>query len=350
MDSSLRLIAATPDMTDALTSALREHGIAFRNEGNLVMVEGDGAPERVVGQLRQFLSGAGREGVSVVEEMAYPDEFPVTTRLDAWWWVFATAWFEKAMAANAFAVWFQPVVDTTARRTIGHECLIRMTRGHRREGAEIMAAGTAHRDMGEFDAYVRKLSIRAAAAQRAPDGDSVCFLNFIPACGVGETMELLQQAGIKPGNIVMEAVESNHHADVTQLKNIGDYLREQGMGFALDDVEADADSVRMISELRPDYIKLDKHLVHRIEHPAEAAAVRRLVEVAERLGVRVVAKGVERVPTMEHLWMAGIRYMQGYLFGSPAPEITRAGAPMADGYSEWDNAGIPAGLLTASVT
>jgi EAL domain-containing protein (putative c-di-GMP-specific phosphodiesterase class I) len=44
------------------------------------------------------------------------------------------------------------------------------------------------------------------------------------------------------------------------------------------------------------------------------------VEVAERLGVRVITKNVERVSTMELLWAAGVQCMQGYLFGSPAPD------------------------------
>ena len=359
MASALRLIAATPDMRELLTTALEEHGIAFHSQDKVVMVEGDGTPERVVGLLRQILSGPEREAVSVVEDLAFPDEFPVTTRLEAWWWVFTTSWFEKAIAANAFAIWFQPVVDTTARRTIGHECLIRMTQGHRREGAEIMAAAGARCDLRAFDAYTRQLAIRTAAGQgQGRNANTTCFLNFIPsamyrpAYCMRETMQLLRETGIKPGNIVMEAVESNRNPDLEHLRSIGDYLREQGVGFALDDVAASADALRMVCELRPDYIKLEKHLVHRIEHPREAVAVRRLVEVAEGLGVRVVAKGVERVSTMEHLWTAGVQYMQGYLFGSPVPEIAgptmdlvhmaRAIEPSA----QPDGAGVHASLAT----
>ena len=69
------------------------------------------------------------------------------------------------------------------------------------------------------------------------------------------------------------------------------------------------------------YIKLERRLVHRMSRPRDAAAVQRLVEVAERLGVRVIAKGVDKVSTMEHLWAAGVQCMQGYVFGSPAPAM-----------------------------
>jgi EAL domain-containing protein (putative c-di-GMP-specific phosphodiesterase class I) len=73
--------------------------------------------------------------------------------------------------------------------------------------------------------------------------------------------------------------------------------------------------------LRPGFIKLEKHVVHGIEHSRDLAAVQRLAEVAGRLGVRVVAKGVGRVATMEKLWTVDIRCMQGNLFGSPAPDL-----------------------------
>ncbi len=127
-------------------------------------------------------------------------------------------------------------------------------------------------------------------------------------------------------NVVLEAVETNRNPDLARLARIGDFIRAHGIGFALDDVGVNAEALRLVCELRPDYIKLEKRLVHRMEQPREAAAVRKLVEVAERLGVRVIAKGVERVATMELLWMAGVQYMQGYLFGSPTPDI--AGSEM----------------------
>lgn len=341
MTTSLKLIAATPDMQHILARTLAEHGVGYRNQGKMVVVESaaeglngeQSAPEQVVALLREALSAPEREAVSVVEELDFPNEFPVTTRLEAWWSVFETSWFEKAVASNAFSVWFQPVVDTTARRIIGHECLLRLTKGHRREGAAIMAAAAARPDLRGFDSYSRQLAIRTAANQR---GRSVCFLNFLPstiyrpAFCMRETMQALEETGLPAGNFVMEAVESNRCPDIPHLRRIADYLHEQGMGFALDDVGANAEALRLVCELRPDYIKLEKRLVHRMAQPRHAAAVRKLVEVAESLGVRVIAKGVERVSTMEQLWGAGVQCMQGYLFGSPVPEIAETSMDLVD--------------------
>lgn len=337
MSSSLRLMAGTPEVKNLVAGTLAGNGIPCHTEGEMIACEdGAGAPEKVVGLLRQTLSGADLEEVSVVEEMDFPREFPVTTRLEAWWSVFETSWFEKAVAAESFSVWFQPVVDTTARRTIGHECLLRLTKGHRREGAEILAAASARRDLRAFDAHARQLAIRTIAGQGSTQAAAgMYFVNFVPSAignpisSVRETAEMLAEAGLPARNFVMEAVESNRHPDIANLRRIGDELREHGFGFSLDDVGADADALRLVCDLRPDYIKLEKRLVHRMDQMQHATAVRKLVEVAERLGVRVVAKGVERVAIMERLWAAGVQCMQGYLFGGPSPQVDGTGMDLA---------------------
>ncbi len=330
MASTLKLIATTPEMRDLLVGALEKHGIAYCSQGEMIVIESgsdaagedDHAPEQVIALLRSILSAPVRDAVSVVDELNFPNEFPVTTRLEAWWSLFETSWFEKAVTDDAFSIWFQPIVDTAARRTIGRECLLRVTKGHRREGAEIMAAA-ARRDLRGFDSYARQLALHTIAAEQ-PEA-SLCFINFIPStiqrpthC-MQDTLHALKETGMSPGNFVFEAVESTRNPDVDHLHRIGDFLREQGIGFGLDDVTASADALRLVCDLRPDYIKLDKHLIHRMDQPREAAAVWRLVEVAQGLGVGVIAKNVDRVSIMESLWDAEVHCMQGYLFGSPAP-------------------------------
>jgi EAL domain-containing protein (putative c-di-GMP-specific phosphodiesterase class I) len=238
--------------------------------------------------------------------------------------VLETSWFEEAVATDAFSIWFQPVVDTTVRRIIGHECLIRLTAGHHREGAEVMVAASAHHATRTFDSYTRQLAIRAISAQ--PDSRAACFLNFVPST-IGEPSELLtgtspNQTCLNPGDIVMEATGCNRNPDIAHLRRIGDYLRDQCFGFSLDDVSDSAEALRLVCDVRPDYIKLEKRLVIQMIQPRHEAAVRKLVEVADRLGVRVIAKGVERVATMEYLWECGIQCMQGYLFGCPSPEMS----------------------------
>src|SRR5580700_1954795 len=92
MATSVRLIAATPDMQGLLMKALEEHGVACRSEGKIVIVESESGSAadsgvaflHIVALLREALSGPQRESVSVVEDLEFPHEFPVTTRFEAW--------------------------------------------------------------------------------------------------------------------------------------------------------------------------------------------------------------------------------------------------------------------------
>ena len=107
------------------------------------------------------------------------------------------------------------------------------------------------------------------------------------------------------------------------MQRICDYYRSEGLRFALDDVGMGSSSLRMICDLRPDFIKLDKCLISHIEQPLYAASIRKLVELAEQFGIGVIGEGVEIIHTMENLWLLGVKSMQGYFFGRPAQHISR---------------------------
>jgi EAL domain-containing protein (putative c-di-GMP-specific phosphodiesterase class I) len=135
-------------------------------------------------------------------------------------------------------------------------------------------------------------------------------------------MDALADTGMSRENIVFEVVESDMIRDSAHLRKICDYYRSRGFGFALDDVGTGANSLQMVCELRPEFIKLDKSLVQNVEKPTYGATVRKLVELADQFSVRVIAEGVENIHTMENLWLLGVQNMQGYLFGRPERNIT----------------------------
>jgi hypothetical protein len=93
MDTSLRLIAPTDDAQGQLIHALNESGVACRARGKMVIVEARDkgvSLEHMIAAVRSALATPEREAVSVVEDLEFPNEFPVTTRLEAWWSVCET--------------------------------------------------------------------------------------------------------------------------------------------------------------------------------------------------------------------------------------------------------------------
>jgi EAL domain-containing protein (putative c-di-GMP-specific phosphodiesterase class I) len=316
------LFPSTPDMGMQLTEVLAQHGVGFEPRANLIALSDARDPSRVVALLRQILSEPERQDLTMFQSDGR--EFPRPRSLDDWWQVHHTGWFASALSSDRFTTWFQPIVDTNVHRPLGYECLIRLETDRTYTGSEILAAARLHDEISAFDSYARCLAIRSAARQ-SPSGHY--FVNFLPSAiynaqsCLRSTMNTLAACNMSPENIVFEAVESDPGSGPEHLRRICDYYRSEGFGFALDNVGTGAHSLQTVSNLRPDYIKLDRHLVRNAEEPVCAATIRRLVELAEQLNIVVIATGVERARTMENLWLLGVEYMQGYLFGRPAPQL-----------------------------
>ncbi len=309
-------------MRELLERTLNSLGIEFEITGEIHSISHRGDQARVIGLLRQMLSAPERKAVSVCDLRG--DAFPITRDLDYWWRIHETEWFERALLDNRFETWFQPIIDTSTRAILAHECLIRLQTSRIYSGGEIVDAATIRNQIHAFDAHARRLAILSAAKQNR---SGRFFVNFMPSsiynpefC-MRTTMEALAETGMSRENIVFEVVESDLIRDSAHLRRICDYYRTNGFGFALDDVGTGSNSLQMVCELRPEYIKLDKSLVQNVEKPMYGATIRKLVELAEQFSVRVIAEGVETIHTMENLWLLGVQTMQGFLFGRPERNI-----------------------------
>ncbi len=316
----LLLLPETEAMADILVDVLAEHNISFDCQDGLIVTSTPGGKGRTVALLRQVLSEPARRAVGVVG--ATRNGFPVSRHLDDWWRMNETGWFDRALAEDRFETWFQPVVDTTENRVFAHECLIRLNGTRLHSGAEIVEAAKLRGELQSFDGHSRRLALRSAARVT---GKGRFFVNFVPAtiysadsC-LREVCDELEFNGLQRRQIVLEAVDTELVSDRTHLRWIADHCRRNEIGFSLDD--ADGGSLRLIADLKPDFVKLHRRLVEEIERPAQAATVRRLVAAAGQCGSLVVAKGVEKTRTMENLWLLGVQCMQGYLFGRPVPGI-----------------------------
>jgi EAL domain-containing protein (putative c-di-GMP-specific phosphodiesterase class I) len=259
-----------------------------------------------------------------------------------------TAWFERAWREDRFETWFEPIVDTAGaddsaapQRILAHKCLLRLLDARVYGDAEIFDAAESY-DRPAFEVHARCLAIRSAAAQEAAtqERDARYFIGFTPAslrkgdAGMKTTLAVLEECGVSPRNIVFEARKSDLTGGPGYARRVRDFIGRRGFGFALDaGSRADAgkctgagscaDWLQMVNEVQPEYIVLDQSLVHHVERPVCAATIRKMVEFADRFGAAVIAKDVERTRTMENLWLLGVQYMRGYLFGSPAPRTLR---------------------------
>ena len=102
-------------------------------------------------------------------------------------------------------------------------------------------------------------------------------------------------------------------------------LRSLGIVIALDDFGTGYSSLSYLRRFPFDKIKIDRSFIRDIADPDAAAIVRAVVSIGERLGMGIVAEGVETAEQLELVRLEGCAQVQGFLFSRPlSPTDARA--------------------------
>lgn len=106
--------------------------------------------------------------------------------------------------------------------------------------------------------------------------------------------------------------------DSFQFLNAIDQIRAAGIRLAIDDFGAGYAGLSLLAEFQPDKLKIDRTIVTRIhENGPRQAIVRSVLDFCNRLGITVVAVGVEALEELRWLHCAGVRCIQGFLVAKP---------------------------------
>jgi EAL domain-containing protein (putative c-di-GMP-specific phosphodiesterase class I) len=321
--SSFALYATTPIVKDILVGSLWDAQIAHRIENGIISLDASITDEQLASALKQRLTEIEMRDIRITKSRGA--EIMNAPSLLTWLKHSDTSWFDRALAADRFTTYFQPIIDYSAGLIHGHECLVRLQMERTYNGGEIIEAAVTRGRIHAFDSYVRQLSVRLAGRQHTA-GTKV-FINFMPssiydpAFCMRSTLEALSHTKLRPEEVVFEVVESEAITDVAHLKKICNYYREHGFKFALDDVGTGANSLQMVCDLQPDYMKIDKSLISGLGKTMYRAATGKLVDLANEFGVQVIAEGIEDATTAQVCSSLGITLMQGYHFARPAPSM-----------------------------
>jgi EAL domain-containing protein (putative c-di-GMP-specific phosphodiesterase class I)/GGDEF domain-containing protein len=222
---------------------------------------------------------------------------------------------------GTIATVFQPIVSLADGGTMGFESLSRFRAEPERPPdkwiAEAHAVGLGLEI--EVECVRRALALRTRIA-----GDAYLSVNMSPDAILTPEMEAALGDGRLDG-IVIEITEHDAVGDYARLAaRLADY-RGRGARVAIDDAGAGHASMRHVTQLSPDYIKIDRSLIHdiHVDH-AKRALVRSMVSLEEDLGAKVVAEGVERGEELRTLRELGVPLAQGYLLARPHRDPTPA--------------------------
>ncbi|QLJ12005.1 cyclic diguanylate phosphodiesterase [Pseudomonas putida] len=235
---------------------------------------------------------------------------------------------DRALQADEFLPYFQPVVRKGDYRWAGAEVLMRWH--HPREGLvrpDLFIPYAEH--SGQIVAMTRAL-LTHTAQSLAPyaglleDGfhigvnitadhcrdlslldDCRTFLQHFPPGRVVLTLELTERKLIEPTPVTLELFEKLH---------------AMGVMIALDDFGTGQSSLNYLRQFKVDYLKIDQSFVAMIGADALSVHIlETIIELSGKLDLGIVAEGVETDLQRDYLAAHGVDFQQGYLFARPMP-------------------------------
>ncbi|KAB2522098.1 GGDEF domain-containing protein [Pseudomonas sp. GXM4] len=223
---------------------------------------------------------------------------------------------------------FQPIICLSERRILGYEALTRgPSNSPLHSPIALFAVARQAGRLSELEIACRQSACRRFNEQQLP---GKLFLNVSPeslleaAHQPGRTLQLLQDLGIAPSQVVIELTEQTPIDDFQLLQTALHHYRAMGFSIALDDLGAGYSSLRLWSELRPDYVKIDRHFIDGIHQDAlKREFVGSILQIAKASRAQVIAEGIELPEELAVLTEMGIDLVQGYLLGRPQEHPSR---------------------------
>ena len=233
----------------------------------------------------------------------------------------------SALEAGQLVLHYQPKAELRSGAIRGVEALVRW------EHPERGLLGPSHflplvEQSGltrALTAFVLDRALDETSRVRARGHDLSVAVNLGPAdlldLGLPSEVErLLEQHRFPPDQLQIEVSEDIVMADVERTVDVLVGLRAIGVCTALDDFGAGRAGLAHLKELHVDVLKIDRSFVMRVARDErDAAIVHSLIDLGRRLGVCVVAEGVDSPETCELLGLWGCDEIQGHFLARPMP-------------------------------
>lgn len=219
---------------------------------------------------------------------------------------------------------FQPILDCRAHSTMGFEGLIRGPEGHPLHMPDALFGAARRHHLGlELEHACRETVLQAFAELRLP---GKLFINASPACLLdprfknGETLAFLRRLGLPPSRVVIELTENQQITDFPEIQATLAHFRSLGYQIAIDDLGEGFSNLRMWSEIRPEYVKIDRHFITGIgQDDLKFQFVKAMQDLAETCTAHIIAEGIESAADLQTVRDLGIACGQGYFIARPVP-------------------------------
>ena len=231
-----------------------------------------------------------------------------------------------AIEHSDFRLLYQPVMDLGSGATTGAEALLRlpMPDGGMLVPSQFLpaaeAAGLINR-IGEWvaqEACRQHQEWREAGLPPISIAINVAPQQFRQRSFIRYLANSVERSGMDPSCLQIELKESSVLEDVHETISALEEIRAIGIRVALDDFGVGYSSVRLLSSLPIDALKIDQSFVSRIGHDAKSQIIADTVLALGRtLNLQVVGEGIESEDIVDYLRGHGCNQAQGYYFSGP---------------------------------
>lgn len=233
-----------------------------------------------------------------------------------------------ALDRNELELHYQPKVAIPTGQVVGFEALIRWrhpARGMVPPGLFIPGA----EQTGLIHPLTRWVLESALNQLRTWQQDGIATSiavnlsgrNLMDPAFLGWASELIAEYDLPPGSVEFELTENSLFTDAKSIVDELASLREAGIGLAIDDFGTGYSSLSYLEQLPVTALKIDQSFVKKLENRDGTAAtiVRSSIQLAQSLGIRSIAEGVETPVMAGILKELNCDQLQGYHLARPMP-------------------------------
>ncbi|MGH8853432.1 MAG: EAL domain-containing protein [Telluria sp.] len=229
---------------------------------------------------------------------------------------------KSALRRREFFLEYQPIVDLHSGRWIGVEALCRW----RRPTGEVVMPDLFI-PIAEENGLIAKLTGQVlemvvhdtnpwlASHPQFHIGINIAPADFRSGNFLGRLQETVEALKATPANLILEVTERGLLDRTVARENTAN-LRRHGFAMAIDDFGTGYSSLSYLETLELDYLKIDRIFIEAIGTGAPTSqVVQHIIRMANDLGLRMIAEGVESPAQAEFLRRHGVQFGQGWLFG-----------------------------------
>lgn len=219
---------------------------------------------------------------------------------------------------------FQPILNLKTGEFYGYEGLIRGPSDSALHSPFNLFGAAAQQNMTlEVEMLSRQIVLETFVNLNLPGN---LFLNVSPETLLhpsfknGCTLDFIKKLGLAPERVVIEITENQPTYDFAGMRGALLHYRAMGFQIAIDDLGEGFSSLRLWSELRPEFIKIDMHFVQGVDSdPVKLQFLKSIQLIAESCGTHVIAEGIETGSELSTIGGLGILLGQGYFISRPVP-------------------------------